>query len=379
MDLRRGWAHTLRRSWAARRALAVTTTVAGVGLAVIGVLTYANASTSSTGAGASDTGTSTSGPATAALAEPPTSSDPSTPGTWLSVGPDETDPFIVLENGVYSLFTSRAGGGANVPVRAATIPGHWGPVVDALPALPAWAQPGWAWAPDVHRFGDRYVLYFTTLLRGSSPATMCIGDAVGTKISGPFVAQPDPFICQRALGGSIDPRTFVRPDGNAFMLWKSDQNANSSTTPTQIYSQALSPDGLHLLGHASAIFAPDEAWQGTVVEAPQLWVAGGNDYLFYSGFWFNQPGYAVGVARCAGPLGPCADTSPAPLLGSNAQGSGPGEESVFSDPKGMWLLYAPFHSWAPQATPARPATAVRLGFNSAGVYLAATPSSPGAI
>jgi hypothetical protein len=32
------------------------------------------------------------------------------------------------------------------------------------------------------------------------------------------------------------------------MIWKSDQNAHSSTADTQIYSQPLSADGLHLLG-----------------------------------------------------------------------------------------------------------------------------------
>ena len=256
------------------------------------------------------------------------------PGTWISTGPDETDPFMVVEDGHYDLFTSSAGPDANIPVRSATVPGQWGPVTDALPDLPAWAEPGWAWAPDVRRFGDHDVLYFTTLLRGSSPPTMCIGDAVGTRIIGPYVAQPAPFICQASLGGSIDPRTFVGANGEAYMIWKSDENAVSQTTDTRIYSQPLSADGLHLLGQPTQIFGPDEPWQGYIVEAPQLVQVDGVYYLFYSGYWFNQPGYAIGVARCSGPLGPCHDTSPDPLLGSNAQGAGPGEESVFSDAQG---------------------------------------------
>ena len=102
-------------------------------------------------------------------------------------------------------------------------------------------------------------------------------------------------------------------------------------------------------------------------------------YLFYSGFWFNQPGYAIGVARCSGPLGPCHDTSPTPLLASNAQGAGPGEASVFSDPNGIWLVYAPFHSAVPLSGPPRPATVVRLGFAPTGPYVAATPKTPASI
>ncbi len=61
-------------------------------------------------------------------------------------------------------------------------------------------------------------------------------------------------------------------------------------------------------------------------------------YLFYSGGWFNQTSYAIGVARCTGPAGPCHDTSSTPLLASNAQGEGPGEESVFSNSAGIWML-----------------------------------------
>jgi Glycosyl hydrolases family 43 len=327
--------------------------------------------------------------------QPPVTSDPATPGTWISTGPDETDPFMVVQDRHYDLFTSSEGLyftsseeldftsseglGANIPVRTAIIPGQWGPVSDALPVLPTWAEPGWAWAPDVQPFGDRDVLYFTTLLRGSSPPTMCIGDAVGARIIGPYVAQPAPLVCQTSLGGSIDPRTFVSAKGTAYLLWKSDENAVSQTTDTRIYSEPLSVDGLHLLGQPTQIFGPDESWQGSIVEAPQLMQVEGAYYLFYSGFWFNQPGYAIGVARCSGPLGPCHDTSPDPLLGSNAQGAGPGEESVFSDAKGIWLLYAPFHSAVPLSGLPRPATVVRLGFGPAGAYVAATPGAPAGI
>jgi hypothetical protein len=319
-------------------------------------------------------------PAPVAYDSPPPTADAAAPGTFIGFGGDQTDPFVLAEGGTYFLFTSRQapGTGPNVPVRTATVIGRWGPVIDALPHLPAWAEPGWAWAPDVHRFGDRDVLYYTALVRGSSPATMCIGAAVGTRTAGPYVALPAPIVCQFLAGGSIDPRTFVDKDGQAYLLWKSDENAVSHVTPTQIYSQPLSPDGLLLLGHATRIFGPDEPWQGDIVEAPDLVRVAGAYFLFYSGYWFNQPGYAVGVAPCAGPLGPCADTAAAPLLRSNEQGAGPGEESVFADPRGIWLLYAPFHSsFIPLLTPPRPATVARLGFDNARVYLAATPSDPG--
>jgi beta-xylosidase len=303
--------------------------------------------------------------------EPPALSDPSTPGFTINSGADQPDPFMFQQGGRYYLFTSQDKVPQNVPVRSVTTVGQWGGPSDALPDPPAWAAPGVMWAPDVAQFGNHFLLYFTSQLQGVSPSTMCIGDAISTAVAGPYIASPVPFICQQSLGGSIDPRVFDDADGQPYMIWKSDQNARSNTANTQIYSQALSADGLHLLGQPTVIFGPDESWQGHIVEAPQLVLVRGSYYLFYSGGWFNQPGYSIGAARCAGPLGPCSDTSSTPLLGSNSQGQGPGEESVFSNASGYWLLYTPFSSTLPLPGPPRPVSMAHLGFGTAGPYLAA--------
>ena len=241
--------------------------------------------------------------------DPPALANPDTPGFTINSGADQPDPFMTEAGGRYYLFTSQDKVPQNVPVRSGSTVGQWGGPSDALPDPPAWAAPGVMWAPDVAQFGDHYMLYFTSQLAGVSPATMCIGDAISTEIAGPYLAAPAPFICQQSLGGSIDPRVFVDGDGQPYMVWKSDQNARSNDADTQIYSQALSADGMHLVGQPAVIFGPDEAWQGHIVEAPQLVLVRGTYYLFYSGGWFNQPGYSIGAARCSGPVGPCADTS----------------------------------------------------------------------
>jgi beta-xylosidase len=248
--------------------------------------------------------------------------------------------------------------------------GQWGAPSDALPDPPAWATPHAMWAPDVAQFGNHYMMYFTSDLAGSSPPTMCIGDAISTNPAGPYIPSPTPFICQLSMGGSIDPRVFVDSNGQASMIWKSDQNALKTNVPTAIWSQPLSADGLHLLGAPTEIFSPDEAWQNAIVEAPQMVLVNGAYYLFYSGGWFNQTSYAIGVARCSGPVGPCHDTSSWPLLASNAQGAGPGEESVFSNNAGIWMLYTPWSSALPNPGPPRPVAMAHLGFGPDGPYLA---------
>jgi hypothetical protein len=306
--------------------------------------------------------------------QPPPAPNPSQPATVISSGPDQPDPFMVFHRGRYYLFTSEGSQPDNMPVASATKIGHWGPVVDAMPTLPGWAAPGFTWAPDVHRFGRTYVLYFTALVKGSNPDIQCIGDAVGSHLTGPYTAVATPIICQSAQGGSIDPRTFVDGNGTAYMTWKSDENSDvNATSLTNIYSQPLSANGLHLLGQPTRIFGPDEAWQGRIVEAQDLVEVHGVYYMFYSGNWFNQPYYGIGVARCTGPLGPCADISPAPFLASNGQGQGPGEASVFADASGIWLLYSPFDfddnngNGTPPAN--RPVAMARLGFGPTGPYL----------
>ena len=100
--------------------------------------------------------------------------------------------------------------------------------------------------------------------------------------------------------------------------------------------------------------------------------AWGTYWLFFSGNWFNQPSYGIGVAACQSPFGPCADTNPAPLLGSNLQGEGPGEASVFQEGSTVWLLYNPFKGNDPGPAIPRPVDITRLGFTPQGPYLAAS-------
>jgi hypothetical protein len=201
----------------------------------------------------------------------------------------------------------------------------------------------------------------------------CIGAAVGRAPAGPFVPGPRPFICQVDQHGSIDPRTYVAPDGTTYMLFKSDDNAPDLATPTNIYSQPLSASGLQLLAGPTRIFGPDQRWQGNLVEAPDMVAVDGTTWLFYSGNWFNEPDYAIGFARCTGPLGPCADVTTHPLLASNFQGRGPGEESLFENGQGIFMLYTPFLYNSFGYSAPRPVLMVRLGFGPFGPYL----GSPG--
>jgi beta-xylosidase len=175
-------------------------------------------STGALGAAAGDTAVGLQTP----YFDPPALSNPSTPGFTINSGADQPDPFMMQQGGRYYLFTSQDQVPQNVPVRSGTSVGQWGAPTDALPDPPAWAQPGVMWAPDVAQLGNHFLLYFTSQLKGVSPSTMCIGDAISTSVAGPYIASPVPFICQQSLGGSIDPRVFDDANGQRYMVWKSD-------------------------------------------------------------------------------------------------------------------------------------------------------------
>jgi beta-xylosidase len=349
--------------------------VAAVVVLVLSVQPWLGAQPSSTPPAAPRRSSSLAYTAPVNAAQPPATADPSSPGQLVPSGENRSDPFLLDAEGRYYLYTSGTTTipFLNVPVSSTTDFKTWSPATDAMPQLPPWAAEPFTWGPDVHQFGSGYVMYFTGFLKLLDE--QCIGAATSWSPAGPFTAQPHPFICQSGLSGSIDPRVFTDSSGTNYMLWKSDQNAHGRSTPTTLWSQRLGPDGLSLLGSPSPLMSPDESWQGTVIEAPDLVEVNGVYWLTYAANWFNQPAYGIGVAWCAGPSGPCADLSDHPLISSNAQGQGPGEPSFYQDASGVWMLYTPLMSLP--GDPPRPVYITRVGFTAAGAYLAAGgPPSP---
>jgi beta-xylosidase len=257
-------------------------------------------------------------------------------------GRDAPDPFILQDGGEYALYTSQVGL-HSVPVATSRDLVHGSEPRDALPTLPPWAAWGWTWAPAVLRRGDRYVLYFAA--RSGALGIQCIGAAVATSAIGPFTSRDEqPLVCQRELGGSIDPYTYATDDGAAYLLWKSDGNALGRAST--LHAQRLRRDGLALEGTAVDLLDADAPWEQPLIENPALIAGADLYYLFYSGGWWESAGYAIGYAVCDTPLGPCRKaTTTEPLLSTAGDEAGPGGASVVITPSGeQWLAY---HAWAP--------------------------------
>jgi hypothetical protein len=255
---------------------------------------------------------------------------------------DFPDPSVILVGQTYFAYATNSVAG-NIQIIDSTDLSHWTAVGNALPSLPAWATPNNTWAPSVAMIGGTFVLYYAANVAGT--ADECISVATASQPQGPFHDMSTaPLECQKSLGGSIDPSSFIDTNGSQYLVWKSGGPGSS-----RIWSQPLVPSGTTFVPatNPTSLLVPDQPWEAGTVEAPDLITTGGHYYLFYSGNNWNSSNYAVGVATCTGPLGPCNDASPKPILSSGSGLAGPGGESVFADAAGtFWMA---FHAWVPGA------------------------------
>lgn len=254
------------------------------------------------------------------------------------------DPFILPHRGEFLAYATNAEGGrANVQMARSSDLISWQPLRDgerlhdAMPDLPPWAREGWTWAPEVIGNGGAYLLYFTAKERRSG--LQCVGVAQAGDPRGPFTSQAtEPLVCQRELGGTIDPHVFRDTDGGLYLYYKNDGNAVRK--PTEIFGQRLSADGLSLAGDPAALLRNEAAWEAHVIESPTMARHGDRYFLFFSANHFGweehqrlSP-YAMGFAGCEGPMGPCVDSPRNPILHSynDRQAgclSGPGHQALF--------------------------------------------------
>jgi beta-xylosidase len=229
---------------------------------------------------------------------------------------------------------------SNVPTATSTDLVVWHASPDAFPVLPSWAADSisMTWAPAVIAVGGRYLLYVTT--EEASSGRQCISVATSPRPQGPYVdGSTRPFLCQRDLGGSIDPSVVRDAGGGLHLLWKND--GNCCGLATSLWEQDLSSDGLRLTGAAHVLLSAHATWQNGNVEGPAMIAAAGHGWwLFYSGGSWRTSDYATGLAFCPTIQGPCRDVLPRPYLPSTPNQLTPGGLETFRDRKGqMWVAF----------------------------------------
>lgn len=264
------------------------------------------------------------------------------PPAWFTnpvLNQDFPDPGAIQTSTGYYAFATNSRG-RNVQEAFSRDLVHWKVMPDALPKLPSWAGTGATWGPDGAQMpGGTYNLYFSA----HNPATNkeSIGVATSSNPAGPYTPQGTvPLVDQPALGGDIDPTVFTDATGVQYLLWKND--GNSIGADTWLWAQQLFPDGLSLVGSPTKLIKEDQGWEGSVVEAPDLWKHGSKYYLFYSANNYGTAMYAIGYAEADSLFGPYVKPT-GPMVVSEGTVVGPGGEKVIVGPDGnTWMLY---HSW----------------------------------
>jgi len=274
------------------------------------------------------------------------------------------DPSVLRVGRVYYAYAT-ATGGAYLPVMTSTDLRVWTTrraagaaedggepgANDALPSPARWAldrTPGTRlgveiWAPGVAHLAGRYVAYYAVRVR-ATPRRFCISYAISPSPDGPFIdTTSGPLVCDQDTAGSIDPAPFVDPrTGRPWLLWKSE--GVPFHRATRIWARPLNASGTGFAPHTrpQELLKTSLQWEGAVIESPSMVRHGGAYWLLYSANHWDSSRYAIGVARCSGPAGPCVK-APTPLLASRGTRLGPGGPSAFTGPGGR--LYMAYAAW----------------------------------
>ena len=255
---------------------------------------------------------------------------------------DFPDPSVVLAGGRYVAYSTQSRG-ENIPVVSSPDLVHWSTPTDALPVLPGWAEAGYTWAPSVVADpAGGYEMFFAA--RDRRLDLQCIGRATSRSPLGPFV-DPDrrPFLCQAALGGSIDPYVFT-DDGTSYLIWKSD---GENGAPQQVWSDTLDAPDTGLVGPAALLLSATTSWENGVVEGPAMLQTGTGLFLYFSGNSWTSSAYSIGAVGCDTPLGPCVNTPAGQVVSSESALSGPGGPTFFAAKGGRTMMAFAVWSGAP--------------------------------
>lgn len=273
-------------------------------------------------------------------------------------------PQVLVDDGRYYAYATNVDGN-NLPVMHSDDLETWTPrdplpdwhrfsgwklFNDALPQPARWADTTWRngkhrygiWAPAVAKMGGRYVAAYSAMVNWRTKR-LCISLAYAEHPEGVFTDNSrKPIVCSSDTRGSIDP-DLIRVGKRNYLIWKNSGIKGSK--PTKIWIRRLNgkATAFQPRSRAHRLLTTSKAWEGNVVEAPDMIRYKGRTYLFYSGHSYTTDRYATGYATCKTVYGPCTRRKPSPLLATNDVVVAPGGAAPFKDLDGNLRLA--YHAW----------------------------------
>ena len=235
------------------------------------------------------------------------------------------DPFILLHNGKYYLYSTNDPDGYRVR---------------ESDDLVSWTDRGyclhkdnvqgnhWFWAPEIKEKNGRFYMIYTSEEH--------LGVAVADSPLGPFTQEK---ICWLSERKGIDGDYFIDDDGQVYLYYVRFDHGNI------IYGTKMSDDMLSMDEAGEVrLLAPEEEWEthmGRVTEGPFMLKHNGKYYLTYSANDYQSIDYAIGYAVSDSPLGPFRKYAGNPILIRNDKVNGTGHHSFTTskDGKGLICVY----------------------------------------
>lgn len=232
------------------------------------------------------------------------------------------DPFVLLYEGVYYLYSTNSSDGFRVFTSSNMA--NW---VDRGYCLRADDVIGdkWFWAPEVmERNGKFYMVYV---------ANEHLGIAVADSPLGPFAQSDKKWLNEI---NEIDGHFFTDDDGTVYLYFVRFDDGNviwcaKMNDDMQSYEKST----------ARFLFRAEEEWETLdcrVVEGPFVLKHNGKYYLTYSANHTRSEDYAVGYAVSDNPMGPFKKASCNPILKKNDAFNGTGHHSFTTSKDGRELV-----------------------------------------
>jgi beta-xylosidase len=272
----------------------------------------------------------------------------SAPLSWRNpvVPADFADPSATRIDGVYWAAATSTASSPGLPLLRSTDLLHWQYSGSIFRPPPRWTT-GPLWAPELVVDEAGVLAYYTGRRRDGR---LCVAVASASAPAGPYTDH-GPLVCQPA--GSIDAAQVRDDDGRPYLVWKEDGNAVKRRS--RIWIQRLRRNGLGLIGPRRELLRNADRWEGSVVEAPEIFAHDGWLYMLYSGNTYGPPAscrYALGVARSRDLFGPWERHPANPILRSNQRWWCPGHASPVTD--GAGRLFVLYHAYRAGGDPNAP-------------------------
>ncbi len=202
---------------------------------------------------------------------------------------------------------------------------------------PDFEKKGGLWAPDIHKIGDKYVLYYSMSVWGGE-WTCGIGCATADRPEGPFTDHGKLFRSNEIkVKNSIDP-FYIKDGGKKYLFWGSFRG---------IHAIELSEDGLSLKAGATPRQVAGTAYEGTYIHKKD-----GYYYLFASiGSCCEgaRSTYTTVVGRSEHLMGPYTDKQGGAMMDNRHEvlihksksfvGTGHNSEIVADEAGNDWVFY----------------------------------------